>query len=820
MTFSNFTEKARAAITEAHHVACEMGHNYIGSEHMLLGLLHEGTGVAARELEKAGVSADEVEKKIVSYVGTNPPLSTDTELSLTPRSKRILELAVLEARRLGHNYVGTEHILMGILRDGDGVGAKIIYSMGITAGVLYNSILNSLDMETGAPDINGGMPHSKANKNTNTPTLDQFGRDFTAMARDNKFDPVIGRSDEINRVIQILSRRTKNNPCLIGEPGVGKTAVIEGLAEKIAVGDVPEPLLNKRLVTLDLSAMIAGAKYRGEFEERLKKVVSEVIESGNVILFLDEMHTIVGAGSAEGSMDASNILKPTLARGELQLIGATTIKEYKKYIEKDAALERRFQPVTVGEPSEDEALLILKGIRDKYEAHHSVKIADEALDAAVKMSNRYITDRYLPDKAIDLIDEAASKKRLGSQTAPPDLKDLENKLETLLAEKQEAITAQDYEKAAELRDTEKNLREQIDANTKNWKDAKSSDALVVSAEDIADIVSNWTKIPVGKLTQTESDKLKNLEALLHERVVGQNLAINAVARAIKRGRAGLKDPKRPIGSFLFLGPTGVGKTELSKALADTMFGSEDAMIRIDMSEYMEKHAVSKFIGSPPGYVGFEEGGQLTEKIRKQPYSVLLFDEIEKAHPDVFNIMLQILEDGILTDAQGRRVDFRNTIIIMTSNLGAKSIINPTSTQLGFAKDNENIKTADEYEKIKEKVMNEVKRAFKPEFINRIDDIIVFSRLDNDNIKDIARLMLKDLKRRLAANNINVDFSDEAIEKIAVSGFDPVYGARPLRRAIQSNIEDMLSEKIIDGDISPKDTVCVTLKDDSFAVEKE
>ncbi len=819
MTFSNFTEKARAALTAAHHAACKMGHNYIGSEHMLLGLLNEGTGVAARELEKAGVTAENIEKKIVSYVDTNPPIPETTELSLTPRSKRILEIAALEARHLGHSYVGTEHILMGILRDGDGVGAKILYSMNITPGILYNSILNSLDVDPTPAPGNSGTARSNENRNTNTPTLDQFGRDFTAMARDNKFDPVIGRSDEINRVIQILSRRTKNNPCLIGEPGVGKTAVIEGLAAKIASGDVPEPLLNKRLVTMDLSAMIAGAKYRGEFEERLKKAVNEVINAGNVILFLDELHTIVGAGSAEGSMDASNILKPTLARGELQLIGATTIKEYKKYIEKDAALERRFQPVTVGEPTEEEALKILEGIRDKYEAHHSVKITDDALEAAVKMSSRYITDRYLPDKAIDLIDEAASKKHLGSETAPPNLKDLESKLETLLAEKQEAITAQDYEKAAELRDTEKELRAQIEKNTNDWKDAKSSGNLTVSAGDIAEIVSDWTKIPVGKLTQTESDKLKNLEELLHERVVGQELAISAAARAIKRGRAGLKDPKRPIGSFLFLGPTGVGKTELSKALAETMFGSEDSMIRIDMSEYMEKHAVSKFIGSPPGYVGFEEGGQLTEKIRKNPYSVLLFDEIEKAHPDVYNIMLQILEDGILTDAQGRRVDFRNTIIIMTSNLGAKSILNPSTSRLGFSKEDDTVQKADEYEKIKEKVMNEVKHAFKPEFINRIDDIIVFSRLDNDNIKAIARLMLKDLKKRLKANEIEVEFSDEAIEKIASSGFDPVYGARPLRRAIQSSIEDLLSEKIIEGIISAGDSVCITTEDDKFIVKK-
>ena len=823
MTFSNFTEKARAAISEAHNVACKMGHAYIGSEHLLLGLLHEGTGVAAKVLEKAGIKAEDVTEKVNSTIGTGKEIPVDTNLSLTPRSKRILETAAMEARRFGHNYIGTEHILMGILRDGDSVGVKIIQSLGVSVQSLYNSILHCLDSENNVSADNsysGGYSQQKKNKSSSqTPTLDQFGRDFTALARDNKFDPVIGRSDEINRVIQILSRRTKNNPCLIGEPGVGKTAVIEGLAEKIASGDVPEPLLDKRLVALDLSSMIAGAKYRGEFEERLKKVVEEVINSGNVILFLDELHTIVGAGSAEGSMDASNILKPSLARGEMQLIGATTIKEYRKYIEKDAALERRFQPVTVGEPSEEEAVMILMGIRDKYEAHHSVKITDSAIEAAVKMSSRYITDRFLPDKAIDLIDEAASKKRLGSQTAPPDLKELEAQLEVLLGEKQEAITAQNYEKAAELRDREKSLREEIENSTKNWKDTKSSGELTVSSEDIACIVSDWTKIPVGKLEQTETEKLKNLEELIHKRVVGQDKAVTAVAKAIKRGRAGLKDPKRPIGSFLFLGPTGVGKTELSKALAEAMFDSEDSMIRIDMSEYMEKHSVSKFIGSPPGYVGFEEGGQLTEKIRKQPYSVLLFDEIEKAHPDVFNIMLQILEDGILTDAQGRRVDFRNTVIIMTSNLGAKNILNPTSTGLGFAKSADETTQLEEYDKIKEKVMGEVKRAFKPEFLNRIDDIIVFSRLNEEDIKHIAGLMLEELNNRLSANDINVTFDEKTVEKIAKAGFDPVYGARPLRRAIQNDIEDLLSEEIVDGNILKNDSIIVTVEDDKYKIVK-
>ncbi len=616
--------------------------------------------------------------------------------------------------------------------------------------------------------------------------------------------------------MQILSRRTKNNPCLIGEPGVGKTAVAEGLAQKIADGDVPEILKDKRLVSVDLSSMVAGAKYRGEFEERLKKAVEEVVNAGNVILFIDEIHTIVGAGSAEGAIDASNILKPSLARGEIQLIGATTVNEYRKYIEKDAALERRFQPVTVGEPTVEETVKILHGLRDRYEAHHSVKITDEALEAAAKLSQRYITDRFLPDKAIDLVDEAASKKRLSTMTAPDDVKELEKELEKITVEKQAAIVAQDFEKAAELRDKEKSIKDKMDESKSAWKEGTSSNEQTVTGEDIADIVSGWTNIPVKRLAEEESERLKNLEKTLHARVIGQDEAVSAVARAIRRGRAGLKDPKRPIGSFIFLGPTGVGKTELSKALAESIFGAEDAIIRVDMSEYMEKHSVSKFIGSPPGYVGFDEGGQLTEKIRKHPYSVILFDEIEKAHPDVFNILLQVLEDGILTDAQGRRVDFRNTVIIMTSNLGAKEILN-TGSKLGFASDGDDKKddAAKEKEVIRNKVMEELKRAFKPEFLNRIDDIIVFDRLSEENIKEIASLMLGELAKRLAANDIEADFSDNAVAEIAKEGYDPVYGARPLRRAIQTKIEDMLSEKIIDGEIKPKDKVEVDFADGSF-----
>ena len=814
MPFSSFTEKAKIAINEAHDAACELGHNYIGSEHLLIGLIREGNGVAAKLLAKAGLKADEVLEKIAQLTGKGTPINKEAELPLTPRSKRIIEISAYEARRLNHSYVGTEHILMAIIRDGDGVGVRILASYGINLPSFYREIVSSIEADS---DSRGGAPHSHSKaSNPNTPTLNEYGRDLTEVARNGGFDPVIGRSDEINRVIQILSRRTKNNPCLIGEPGVGKTAVAEGLAQKIADGDVPEPLKDKRLVSLDLSGMVAGAKYRGEFEERIKKVIDEVLEAKNIILFIDEFHTIVGAGGAEGSLDASNILKPFLARGELRVIGATTLKEYKKYIEKDAALERRFQSVTVGEPTIDETIEILKGIRDKYEAHHSVTITDEAIEAAAKLSSRYITDRFLPDKAIDLIDEASSKKRLGSQTTPDPLKEKEEELEKLKKEKEEAITAQDFEKAAKIRDRENTLKPEIEKMKEDWKGSGSSSGLTVTEDDIAEILADWTKIPAAKLKEEETEKLRHLEETLHERVIGQDKAVTAVAKAIRRGRAGLKDPKRPIGSFLFLGPTGVGKTELSKTLAQTMFGSENALIRVDMSEYMEKHAVSKFIGSPPGYVGFEDGGQLTEKIRKHPYSVILFDEIEKAHPDVFNIMLQILDDGILTDAQGRRVDFKNTVIIMTSNLGAKEILGNVSSGLGFNADKED-KAKTESEKIHDKVMAQVKKAFKPEFLNRIDEIIVFDRLTDKNIESIAELMLNSLRQRLSENGITVTFTDEAVKEIAKKGFDPVYGARPLRRAIQNEIEDMLSEKIIDGELKSGDTKSVTFTDGKFTI---
>lgn len=818
MLFSSFTERARMAINEAHDAACSLGHNYIGTEHLVAGLSKVEGGVASKVFSDNGIDYDKIIEKITQLTGSNESLPQNTEIPLTPRTKRILQLSAIEARDMGHSYIGTEHILMAILRDGESVGVRVLFELGLDINRLYNSIIDAL--EAGVTEPSAGGPYSPASKKrngkSNTPVLDEYGRDFTELAREGKFDPVIGRSKEIERVTQILSRRTKNNPCLIGEPGVGKTAVVEGLAQKIAAGDVPELLKSKRLVSIDLSAMIAGAKYRGEFEERLKKVIDEVTKSTDVILFVDEFHTIVGAGNSEGSLDASNILKPFLARGELQLIGATTLKEYKKYIEKDAALERRFQPVTVGEPTVEETVEILKGIRDKYEAHHRVSITDEALEAAAKLSSRYITDRFLPDKAIDLIDEASSKKQLGSQTAPPDLKDKETELEKLAKEREEAVISQEYEKAAKIRDREKSLQEEVKKLKDEWKGSGTSSKLVVDENDIADILSDWTNIPASKLKQEEMEKLRNLENILHSRVIGQNEAVTAVAKAIKRGRAGLKDPKRPIGSFLFLGPTGVGKTELTKALSEALFGSEKSLIRVDMSEYMEKHSVSKFIGSPPGYVGFEEGGQLTEKIRKNPYSVILFDEIEKAHPDVFNIMLQILDDGILTDAQGRRVDFKNTVIIMTSNLGASKILGTGSSKLGFNRDED--KKSDK-ENIKDKVMEEVRNAFKPEFLNRIDEIIVFDRLSEEEIEEIAKLMLSSLKKRLADNEITVEFTDAAVKKISEVGFDKLYGARPLRRAIQSRIEDMLSEKIIDGEIKEGDSVSVDAEDDNFVVKK-
>ncbi len=794
--FNGFTERANTALNLALETAEQLGHTYIGSEHLLIGLLEEGTGVAATVLTERGIQAQQIAdllKKTVGY-GTMTSLTPN---DFTPRSKRIIELAMGEARRLGHNYVGTEHILLAIISDPESYAVRFLSQLGAKPADILADIsraLNAADINNA--QVNGGMGGSAPGK-SKTPTLDQYGRDLTALAKENAIDPVIGRSKEIERVIQILCRRTKNNPCLIGEPGVGKTAIAEGLALKIAKGEVPELLKDKRVVALDLTGMVAGTKYRGDFEERIRNAIEEVKKAQDVILFIDELHTLIGAGAAEGAVDAANILKPSLARGELQVIGATTLDEYRKHIEKDAALERRFQPVTVGEPSEEEAMEILIGLRDKYEAHHKVKITDDAIVAAVKMSARYIADRFLPDKAIDLIDEAASRVRLRSFTAPPDLKELEDKLRSLGEEKAAAINAQEFERAAKLRDKEKEIRTTLETQKEDWKQQNAHSTSQVTTQDIAEIVSGWTGIPVVQLTESESKRLLNMEGILHDRIVGQDEAVTAVAKAIRRGRVGLKDPKRPIGSFIFLGPTGVGKTELCKALAEAMFGDENAIVRFDMSEYMEKHTVSRLIGSPPGYVGFDEGGQLTKRIRQKPYSVVLFDEIEKAHPDVFNILLQILEDGILTDSQGRKVDFKNTIIIMTSNVGAKLITSQRSG-LGFSGSQTGASMDDS--KIKENVLRELRDTFRPEFLNRVDDIIVFHALTKPDIDKIARKMLESLTKRAKEMDITIEFTDTLVEKIGEAGFDPVYGARPLRRAIQSKIEDKLSEEMLEGNI--------------------
>lgn len=798
--FNGFTEKANSAINLAIESAQDLGFTYIGSEHILLGLLKVNDGVAYNALTEAGASADKLEELIKSEIGLGEYITLSPD-DFTPRTKRIIQTSIMQASRLGNNYVGTEHILLAILADTDSYAVRFLGEMGVRANDLIENLQNLL----GNSDEQGNIssPDKKQSKGSgNTKTLDKYGRDLTAIAAQGGIDPVIGRKDEIQRVIQILSRRTKNNPCLIGEPGVGKTAVAEGLALKIVSGDVPETLKNKRVIALDLTGMIAGTKYRGDFEDRINNVISELKKAGNVILFIDELHTIIGAGSAEGSADTANILKPSLARGDFQVIGATTINEYRKYIEKDSALERRFQPVMVGEPSEEEAIEILKGLRDRYEAHHKVKITDDAIEAAVKLSSRYIADRFLPDKAIDLIDEAASKVRLKNFTPPDDVKGLEDELSQLQKEKESAINEQNFERAAQIRDKEKALKDKIEDAKRNWREKNDHTNDEVTPEDIAEIVSGWTGIPVVQLTEEESERLLKLESILHERIIGQDEAVKAVAKAIRRGRVGLKDPNRPIGSFIFLGPTGVGKTELCKTLAEAMFGDENAMIRFDMSEFMEKHTVSKLIGSPPGYVGYDEGGQLTERVRRKPYSVILFDEIEKAHPDVFNMLLQILDDGRLTDSQGRKVDFRNTVIIMTSNVGAKLITNEQKS-LGFLSDGPDKPKSEKEtaEEIKEAVMGELKNTFKPEFLNRIDDIIVFNRLNDADIKNIAKRMLKTLTKRLENMEIDITFADSTIDEISKEGFDPVYGARPLRRAIQSKLEDDISEKILDGSIA-------------------
>ena len=814
------TQSAKTAINLAGNCAAELGHNYIGTEHLLLGLSKEGTGVAAKVLAENNITPSKIIDKIDFFVGSDLPIN-NPEIGFTPRTKSVLQHSYTEARRLGHNYIGTEHILISLLRENESLAVRILSDLDINPQKLYGDILRLMNENNfGEIQNDGSSPenpinHVKKPKSEKTPTLDKFGRDLTQMARELKLDPIIGRDTIIERVIQTLSRRTKNNPCLIGEPGVGKTAIAEGLAQKIIQGTVPEILKDKKVINLDLSSMVAGAKYRGEFEERLKNVMEEIHKAGNIILFIDEIHTIVGAGAAEGAIDAANILKPALSRGEIQIIGATTLEEYRKYIEKDSALERRFQSILLEEPTPEESIEILKGIRDKYEAHHRVTITDSAIEAAVKMSIRYIPDRFLPDKAIDLIDEAASSIRIKVLTAPPDVKDIETKIDELRKEKEAAIASQEYEKAAKLRDEEKNLCDSLKSQKESWENKSRTESTEVTPNEIAEIVSNWTGVPVKAIEDGESQRLLRLEDELHKRVIGQSEAVSAVSKAIRRGRVGLKDPKRPIGSFIFLGPTGVGKTELSKALSEAMFGDEDSLIRVDMSEYMEKHAVSRLVGSPPGYVGYDEGGQLTEKVRRKPYSVILFDEIEKAHPDVFNILLQILDDGILTDSQGRRVDFRNTVIIMTSNLGARLITENKS--LGFATESENLEK--DYSKIKSDVMGELKRAFRPEFLNRIDDIIVFRQLSRDDIKQISAKMLSVLAERILSNDVTAKFTDKAIEHIAEIGFDPTFGARPLRRAIQSDIEDMIAEKMLAGEITPGDSIKIDFSKDKFVVKK-
>ncbi len=802
--FKGFTAKGNEGLNQAINSAELLGHTYVGSEHLLLGLLRVGGGVAFTVLEKHGVTADAVEELMRSQIGcgTRTRLSPDF---FTPRAKQVLEIALSSKASNGKQFVGSEHILLGILGEGDNFAIRFLNDLGVDVANLTRELLEAIGL-----DINTKTEKaSKAPKEDKTPTLSKYGRDLTEEAKNGKIDPVIGRFDEVQRVIQILCRRTKNNPCLVGEPGVGKTAIIEGLAQQIVDGNVPEILLNKRIFLLDLTGMVAGTKYRGDFEERIKAVIEEVTKSDDVIVFIDEIHTIIGAGSAEGSTDAANILKPSLARGEFQLIGATTLSEYRKNIEKDSALERRFQPVTVNEPSEEDSILILKGIRDKYEAHHKVSITDSAVISAVKLSSRYISDRYLPDKAIDLIDEAASRVRLAASTVPEKIKELEQKVSETEAEKEEAIASQGFERAAALRDDVLKLRAELEAEKENWRKETAKVNGSVTEKEIAEIVSSWTGVPVSQLTEEESARLLRMEDELHARIVGQDEAVTAVAKAIRRGRVGLKDPKRPIGSFIFLGPTGVGKTELCKALAAAMFGNENMMIRLDMSEYMEKHTVSRLVGSPPGYVGFEEGGQLTEKVRRNPYSVILFDEIEKAHHDVFNILLQILEDGILTDSQGRRVDFKNTVIIMTSNIGAR-LITDKRVSFGFSQGD-----GDENKDIKASVLAELKNAFRPEFINRVDDIIVFSKLTKSQIELIAEKMLENLKQRTRAIDIEISFDNSVKSALAQIGFDAVYGARPLRREIQNKIEDALSEKILDGSIKTGDKVLCSYNDEKF-----
>ena len=820
---NRFTNSAKEALAMAELSANELGHNYIGTEHLVLGLLSVKESVAYRALENQNLTKDFFENEILKLTGAGlHGIRFGLSKDFTPRTKRVIENSAAEATRMGTKYIGTEHILLSLLREQDSIAVRILASLNINGQNLYNDILDMLGEGNKKNTQNvawkpqqQNAPQNRPRNNNTTPTLDKFSRDFTKMASENKFDPIIGREKEINRLIQILSRRTKNNPCLVGDPGVGKTAIAEGLAQKIISGDIPELLKGKRVVSLDLSSMVAGSKYRGEFEERIKKVLDEVIKSTNIILFIDEVHTIIGAGSAEGSIDAANILKPALSRGELQLIGTTTLDEYRKYIEKDAALERRFQPVTVEEPNVDDAVKMLHGLKDRYEAHHNVKITDKAIIAAVTLSARYITDRFLPDKAIDLMDEAASKTRLKIYTAPPIVKELEEQILKLDNEKESAIKTEAFEKAFVIKNKQEKLRSELEYEKAKWQKTNIKKAQIVDENEIAEVLADWTKIPVSKLQETESAKLKNLEKIIHQRVIGQNEAVSSVSKAIRRSRVGLKNPNKPIGSFLFLGPTGVGKTELSKALAEAMFGDESAIIRVDMSEYMEKHSVSKLIGSPPGYVGYDDGGHFSEKIRRKPYSVILFDEIEKAHPDIFNILLQVLDDGHVTDSQGRRVNFKNTIIIMTSNAGAGNIINPK--RLGFSPKNDAEK---DYSAMKSLVMEEVKKLFKPEFLNRVDDIIVFHQLTKKNIRDIAKNMLGESITRIKENlQIDINVTPNAISHIADKGYDPDYGARPLRRAIQTEIEDFFAEQYLAKKFKKGESIEIKVKSGNIDIEK-
>ena len=819
---NRFTEKAQNVLRLSLQLASEMGHTYIGSEHLLLALINEERCVASHYLNERDASSEKVQEAITKMAGIGSPTSLSAA-DMTPRTKNIIEASLYESQRNGQDYIGTEHLLLALLGERDCVAVRILEGLGVSVNDLRSDLTGYLgntasgeSMQKGNPRFGGSSSKATGGKSTldSTPTLKNFGRDLTEAARMEKIDPIIGRDTETERVIQILSRRTKNNPCLIGEPGVGKTAVVEGLAQRIVAGNVPEGLRDKTIVTLDIAAMIAGAKYRGEFEERFKNVMEEVRKNEHLILFIDEIHTIIGAGAAEGAVDAANIIKPALARGEMQVIGATTISEYRKHIEKDAALERRFQSVTVGEPTKEEAILILRGLRDKYEKHHKLKIADDALEAAVNLSVRYIPDRFLPDKAIDLIDEAASRLRIRARTSPPDLKEIESRIKKLSKDKEDAIASQDFERAAKLRDEEQTLKKDYDEKKTAWESTQTTSELTVGAADIADVVTQWTSIPVNRLLEEESDKLLKLDSVLKSRVIGQDAATEAVARAIRRGRMGLKDPRRPVGSFIFMGPTGIGKTELAKALAEVMFGDVNAMIRLDMSEYMEKHSVSKLIGSHPGYVGFEEGGQLTERIRRKPYSVVLFDEIEKAHPDVFNILLQVLEDGVLTDSQGRHVDFRNTVIILTSNVGANEL--KATKSLGFTAESVN----NDRQAQKDRMMNALKGTFRPEFLNRIDDIIVFNSLEQADIEKIASLMLNDVVGRIENLGIHVSFDASLPALLAKEGFDATYGARPLRRAIVRMVEDAFSTEMLEGRIRAGDTVALRAENGNVIFEKK